>query len=80
MTWRVLLTAAYAMAFGALLALDNTAEVSNVLLVGAWLLAPVVGFLVGRWWVVLAVLGPIVGRAVGWDPSDHDGNPALWWP
>jgi hypothetical protein len=80
MTWRVLLTAAYALACGAVMALGNSEGVSDVLLVAVWLLAPVVGFLVGQWWVVLAVLGPLVGRMIGWGPAEHDGNSALSWP
>jgi len=43
-------------------------------------LAPLTGFLVGRWWAVLAVVGAIFGRAIGWDAGEHDGNPALWPP
>jgi len=35
----------------------------------------VVGFLVGRWWVVFAVVGAIFGRAIGWDVGENDGNP-----
>jgi hypothetical protein len=39
-----------------------------------------IGLFVGRWWVVLAVLGAIVGRVIGWDSGENDGNPALWPP
>jgi hypothetical protein len=42
--------------------------------------APVVGFLVGRPWVLLAVFGALIGRTIGWDSSANDGNPALWEP
>jgi len=28
----------------------------------------------------LAVIGAIVGRTIGWDPSESDENPALWPP
>ena len=77
MIWRALLTVAYALVYGAVMALDNSEGVSDVLLVAVWLLAPVVGFLVGRWWVVLAVLGPVLGRMIGWDAAEHDGNAAL---
>jgi hypothetical protein len=42
--------------------------------------APIVAFLVDRAWVLLAVLGALIGRTIGWDSSTNDGNPALWWP
>jgi hypothetical protein len=80
MAWRVLLTALYAGVLGALMALDNSVDVPDALWLIAWLAAPVVGFLVGRWWAILAVVGAIVGRTIGWDPSENDGNPALWLP
>jgi hypothetical protein len=80
MTWRAILTVAYAVVFGAVMALDNSEGIPDVLLVAVWLLAVVVGFLVGRWWVVLAILGPLLGRTIGWDAADNDGNAALWWP
>jgi|ERR1044072_2371342 hypothetical protein len=80
MTWRVLLLVAYALAWGAVMALDNSEGVSDVLFVAVWLLAPVVGFFVREWWVVLAVLGPLIGRMIGWNPAEHDGNSALSWP
>lgn len=79
MIWRILLTAAYAGALGALMVLENTG-MSDVPLFVAWLAAPVVGFAVGRWWVLLAVVGALVGRTIGWDPGENDGNPALWPP
>lgn len=44
------------------------------------MLAVLIGFLVGRWWVVLAALGTIVGQPIGWDSAEHDGNSALWLP
>ncbi len=81
MIWRILLTAFYAGVLGALMALENSnAGMSDVPLLAAWLAAPVVGFAVGRWWVVVAVVGAVVGRAIGWDPGENDGNPALWPP
>jgi hypothetical protein len=81
MAWRVLLTAFYGVAFGALLAWENfEPEISNVPLFVLSVAAPVVGFVVGRWWVVLAVLGALVGRVIGWDSAENDGNPALWPP
>lgn len=81
MIWRVLLTAAYAVLFGALVALENFhPEMSDAPLIAVWVLAPGVGFLVGRWWVLLAFAGAVVGRAIGWDPGENDGNPALWPP
>lgn len=81
MIWRALLTALYAATLGALMALDNFGhDVPTFLALGVWLMAPVVGFLVGRWWVLLAVGGVLAGRAIGWDPSENDGNPALWPP
>jgi hypothetical protein len=79
--WRALLTVLYAAAFAALMALDNYGvDVPPILAIGLWVLAPVVGFLVGRWWVLLVVVAALAGRAIGWDPSEHDGNPALWPP
>lgn len=80
MAWRVLLTIAYALICGAVMALDNSEGISAVLLAAVGLLALVVGFLVGRWWVVFAVLGPIPGRTIGWDAAEHDGHAALSTP
>ena len=63
------------------MALENSNPgMSDVPLVATWLAAPVVGFLVGRWWVLLAVAGAVMGRAIGWDPGENDGNPAFWPP
>lgn len=76
----VALTALYALALGVVMALENVVDIPDVFLVAVWLFAPVVGFLVGRWWVVLAVAGAVVGRMIGWDSAEHDGNPALWPP
>jgi hypothetical protein len=79
--WRVLLTVLYAVGFGALMALENSNPgMSDAPLLVTWLLAPLVGFLAGRWWVVFAVVGAIVGRAIGWDAGENDGNPAFWPP
>jgi hypothetical protein len=79
--WRVILTVLYAGAFGAVIALENiNPEMSDIPLLALWLAAPVIGFLVGRWWVVFAVVGALIGRTIGWDSGDNDGNPALWWP
>jgi hypothetical protein len=79
--WRILLTVLYTGLFGALMALENSNPgMSDVPLLATWLAAPVVGFLVGRWWVLLAVAGEIIGRAIGWDPGENDGNPAFWPP
>jgi hypothetical protein len=79
--WRVLFTVFYAGVLGGLMALENSNPgMSDAPLLAAWLAAPVVGFLVGRWWVLLAVTGGIVGRAIGWDPGENDGNPAFWPP
>lgn len=80
MGWRILLTVGYAGLLGALMALDNSGDVADWVWVVAWLAAPVVGFLVGRWWVALAVLGAVLGRTIGWDAGENDGNPALWLP
>ena len=81
MLWRVLLTVLYASAFGAVMALENFHPgMSDAPLLVIWLVAPVVGFLVGRWWVVFAVAGAIFGRAIGWDAGENDGNPAFWLP
>jgi len=63
------------------MALENSDPgMSDVPLLAAWLAAPAVGFAVGRWWVVFAVVGALVGRTVGWDAGENDGNPALWPP
>jgi hypothetical protein len=76
--WRLLLTALYGGICGALVAYENFhPEVSSTPYLVASLAAPVVGFLVGRWWVVLAVLGVLVGRTIGWDAGENDGVPAL---
>jgi hypothetical protein len=80
-TWRIALTAFYAITCGALLVLENfNPGMSDVPLLAAWLAAPVVGFLVGRWWVLLVVLAVLVGRSIGWDAGENDGNSAFWWP
>jgi hypothetical protein len=79
--WRILLTAAYGGALGALLTYENLhPEMPDALLIAGSLLAPAIGFVVGQWWVVLAVIGAVVGRAIGWDPAENDGNPAFWPP
>lgn len=81
MIWRVLLTVLYAGALGLLKALGNSdSGMSDIPLLAVWLAGPVVGFLVGRWWVLLAVAGEIIGRAIGWNPAENDGNPAFWPP
>lgn len=81
MTWRVLLTGVYAIAWGALMALQNTYPgMSEIPLLALWLIAPIVGFAVGRWWVLIAVVAALVGRTIGWDRGENDGNPALWPP
>ena len=81
MLWRILLTVLYASAFGAVMALENFHPgMPDAPVLVIWLLAPVVGFLVGRWWVVFAVAGAIFGRAIGWDAGENDGNPAFWLP
>ncbi|HEV7399657.1 MAG TPA: hypothetical protein VGN84_05245 [Solirubrobacterales bacterium] len=81
MIWRILLTVLYTGVLGALMALENfhPGAFEAPLLV-IWLAAPVVGFLVGRWWVVFAVVGAIFGRAIGWDVGENDGNPPFWLP
>lgn len=53
---------------------------SDYPLLALWLAAPAIGFLIGRWWVLFAVIGALAGRAIGWDSAENDGNPALWWP
>jgi hypothetical protein len=79
--WRILLTGGYAALLGMLMALENfDPGMSDLPLLIAWLAAPVVGFLVGRWWVVFAAAGVLIGRAIGWDAAENDGNPALWPP
>lgn len=81
MAWRILLTVLYAAAIGALMALENlNPGMSDAPLLTAWLAGSVVGFLVGRWWVLAAVVGAMVGHVIGWDPGENDGNPALWPP
>jgi hypothetical protein len=78
MPWRVLLTVLYGAVVGLLLALENFHPgMSSAPLFVTWLAAPVVGFVVGRWWVVAAVFGVLIGRVVGWDPAENDGAPAL---
>ncbi|HEX5713434.1 MAG TPA: hypothetical protein VFX85_08995 [Solirubrobacterales bacterium] len=77
MTWRILVTALYAGVLGALMALENSSGIPDALLLGAWLAGLGVGFLVGRWWVLVALVGMLVGRAIGWDPGEHDGVPAF---
>jgi hypothetical protein len=42
--------------------------------------SPIVGFLVGSPWVLVAVPAAILGRTIGWDPAEHDGASALWLP
>lgn len=81
MAWRILLTAAYAVALGVLFASENADSGIPWFIGVAILLAALpVAFLVGRWWVLFAILGGIVGRTIGWDSAESDGNPALWWP
>jgi hypothetical protein len=81
MAWRVLLTALYSSVLGAVMALENSHPgMSEIPLLAVLLMGPVVGFLVGRWWVLFAVIGAIVGRAIGWDAGENDGNPAFWPP
>lgn len=81
MAWRVFLTVLYAAALGALMALENlNPGMSDAPLLAVWLIGSVVGFLVGRWWVLAAVAGAMVGHVIGWDPGKNDGNPALWPP
>ena len=81
MPWRVLLTALYAGVFGAVMALENFHPgMSGIPLLAVLVIAPVVGFLVGRWWVLFAVIGAVAGRAIGWDAGENDGNPAFWPP
>jgi len=81
MAWRILLAGLYAVAFGAAMALENSnPSMSDLPALILWPAGPVVGFLVGRWWVLFAVSGVIFGRAIGWDPGENDGNPAFWPP
>ncbi|HET6998480.1 MAG TPA: hypothetical protein VFI03_07805 [Solirubrobacterales bacterium] len=81
MIWRILLTVLFAGALATTFALENfNPEMSGYPLLVVWLVGWGVGFLVGRWWAVLAVVGALVGRVIGWDPGESDGNPALWWP
>lgn len=81
MVWRALLTVLYASAFGCLLALQNVNPGAfDVPTLVIWLVAPIVGFLVGRWWVMIAVVGVVIGPSIGWDPGENDGTSAFWWP
>jgi len=81
MALRILLTGLYAVAFGAVMAFENAnPSMSDLPALVLWLAGPVIGFLVGRWWVLFAVTGVIFGRAIGWDPGENDGNPAFWPP
>jgi hypothetical protein len=77
---RLQLTLIYGLALAVVMALNNIVDLPDVALLAVWLLASGVGFLVGRWWVVFAVCGAILGRAIGWDSAENDGNPALWPP
>ncbi len=77
---RVALTLFYAIVLGTVMALDNLDDLPAFIPLAVWALAPLVGFLVGRWWVVLAVLSGLIGLTIGWDSSENDGNPALWLP
>lgn len=79
MSWRVLLTALYSCVLGAVMVLENSHPgMPGIPLFALLLMGPVVGFLVGRWWVLFAVTGAIVGRAIGWDTGDNDRNAAFW--
>ena len=80
MRTRIALMLVYAIALGAFMALDNLVDLPAIVPLAVWVMAPLVGFFVGRWWVVLAVLGAFVGQQIGWDPAENDGNPALWPP
>lgn len=81
MTRRVPLALGYAGALAVVMALANIGPgISGAPLVVVWIVAPVVGYLVGRWWVLLALVGVLMGRTIGWDPGENDGNPALWLP
>lgn len=81
MAWRILLTGLYGVALGAVMALENSnPSMSDVPGLVLWLAGPLIGFLVGRWWALFAVAGVILGRAIGWDPGENDGNPAFWPP
>jgi len=71
---RVALTLLYAIALAAVMALDNLVDLPSIVPLAALALAPLIGFFVGRWWVVLAVLGALVGRPIGWDSAENDGN------
>jgi hypothetical protein len=75
---RVVLAVLYALVLGAVMALENLVGIPDIVQLIIWLLAPVIGYLVGRWWVVFAVIGGLIGRTIGWDSAEHDGNPALW--
>ena len=78
MIWRVLLVVLYAGIVGGLFTYENFhPEMSGTPYVVAALAALVVGFVVGRWWVIMAGLGVVLGRMIGWDASENDGVPAL---
>jgi hypothetical protein len=79
--FRVLLTLGYAIGLGAMVVADNfNPGMSNVPMIVVWVCGLPVGFAVGRWWVLLAVVGWLVALPIGYDPADHDGNPAFWLP
>lgn len=80
MLGRIVLTLVYAIALGAMAALDNLDDLNLFVGLGIFALAPVIGFLVGRTWVALAILGYFAGRPIGWDPSENDGASALYMP
>lgn len=79
MAWRILLTVIYGSAFGAIVAgPEPEAGAGLVLLIATWSAAPPVGFVVGRWWVVLAFILVLIGTAIGGNPG-YDTPVATWW-
>lgn len=67
MIWRVLLVVVYGGAWAVLAALHNGFLGLEAPASFLWLAAPVVGFLIGRWWALFAIFGWLVGSIVGWD-------------
>lgn len=70
MAWRILVTVFYGSVFGAIMAgPEPEAGAGLVLLISLWAAAPLVGFLVGRWWLALAFALILTGTANGLDPG-----------
>jgi hypothetical protein len=79
--WRIALTVLYAGACVVEAASWNDAvDLPSWFGIGLAIGGVGVGFAVGRPWVVLAAVGGLFGRTIGWESGDHDGASALWFP